>query len=76
MLSLCKSSVQDAMCFAYFAPYTLARHQQLIADMQSNWRVSLQVLGQTLDGHDLDLLHLGDGSAFKPASPATNGADS
>ena len=54
--------LQDAIYFAYFSPYTLARHQQLIADMQCNPRVSLQVLGQTLDGHDLDLLRLGDPS--------------
>ncbi|KAK9862740.1 hypothetical protein WJX84_007495 [Apatococcus fuscideae] len=53
----------DAIYFAYFSPYTLARHQQLIADMQCNPRVSLQVLGQTLDGHDLDLLRLGQGES-------------
>ncbi len=52
--------LQDAIFFAYFAPYPLSRHQQLIADMQCSPRVSLQILGQTLDGHDLDLLRLGD----------------
>lgn len=51
---------QDAIYFAYFSPYTLGRHQQLVADMQCSPRVALQVLGQTLDGHDLDLLRLGE----------------
>ena len=52
--------LQDSVYFAYFSPYTLGRHQQLIADMQCSPRVALQVLGQTLDGHDLDLLRLGE----------------
>lgn len=50
----------DSVYYAYFTPYTLARHQQLIAQAQCDPRCQLEVLGQTLDGRDLDLLRLGE----------------
>ena len=52
----------DSIYFAYFAPYTLDRHRQLIADALAHEGVSLDVLGQTLDGRDLDCLSLGEGN--------------
>ncbi|MEL7231663.1 MAG: M14-type cytosolic carboxypeptidase [Pseudomonadota bacterium] len=51
----------DSVYYAYFAPYTLERHRHLIADALSHDGVSLNVLGQTLDGRDLDCLSLGEG---------------
>ncbi len=51
--------VQDAVRYAYFAPYTYEQHQSLIADCQSKPGVTLEMLGQTLDGHDMDLLRIG-----------------
>ncbi len=51
----------DSVYYAYFAPYTLERHHHLIADALSHDGVSLKVLGQTLDGRDLDCLSLGEG---------------
>ncbi len=50
---------QDAVRYAYFAPYPYEQHQTLIADCQSKPGVTLEMLGQTLDGHDLDLLRIG-----------------
>jgi hypothetical protein len=50
---------QDAVRYAYFAPYTFEQHQSLIAECQSKPRVNLIMLGQTLDGHDMDLLRIG-----------------
>lgn len=47
------------MRYAYFAPYTYEQHQSLIAECQSKPQVTLEMLGQTLDGHDLDLLRIG-----------------
>lgn len=50
---------QDSVYYAYFAPYSMERHADLVARaLQDDW-VSLTVLGQTLDGQDLDLLTLG-----------------
>ncbi len=45
--------------YAYFAPYSMERHADLIANCQIHSDVSASVLGQTLDGQDLDLLTIG-----------------
>lgn len=50
----------DAVWFAYFAPYTMERHGDLIARVQASPRVELSVLGKTLDGQDMDLLRIGE----------------
>jgi murein tripeptide amidase MpaA len=44
--------------FAYFAPYSMERHHDLVADMAQQEGVTTQVLGATLDGQDLDLITL------------------
>ncbi|CAK0783250.1 hypothetical protein CVIRNUC_006449 [Coccomyxa viridis] len=51
---------RDAVWYAYFAPYPFERHEELIAEIQSDEHVHLDLLGQTLDGHDLDLLRIGE----------------
>ena len=51
----------DSVHYGYFAPYTQDRHRQLIADCLAHEGVSLEVLGQTVDGRDLDCLRIGDG---------------
>ena len=51
----------DSVHYAYFAPYTMERHRDLIADAVSYEGVSLRVLGQTLDGRDMDCLTIGTG---------------
>ncbi|KAL6774122.1 hypothetical protein ACKKBG_A23850 [Auxenochlorella protothecoides x Auxenochlorella symbiontica] len=48
-----------SMHFAYFAPYPSQRHAELVAELQQVDGVQLSVLGQTLDGRDLDLLQIG-----------------
>ena len=53
----------DAVYVAYFAPYSLERHADLVARCQRHPDVRLEVLGATLDGHDLDLLRVGHGPA-------------
>ena len=60
--------MQDAIYYAYFAPYSYERHQDLIAKCVSHKKVRLEVLGETLDGHDIDLLQIGEaGSMHAPA---------
>ena len=46
--------------YAYFAPYSMERHADLIARMGQRARVMHRVLGTTLDGRDLDLLQIGE----------------
>ena len=48
----------DAVYFAYFAPYSMERHHNLIARCLQSPRCSHQLLGVTLDGQDLDLLRI------------------
>jgi len=51
----------DAVWFAYFAPYSMQRHHNQVARWAADPRVSLEVLGATLEGQDLDCLHVGEG---------------
>ena len=52
--------MQNSIYFAYFPPYTYHRHQELVAATHVKKGVSLEILGPTLDGHDLDLLRIGE----------------
>ncbi|HZS83439.1 MAG TPA: M14-type cytosolic carboxypeptidase [Stellaceae bacterium] len=55
----------DAVYYAYFAPYSMERHADLVARCLANPAVRLDVLGSTLDGQDLDLLRIGEPGAGK-----------
>lgn len=48
--------------FAYFAPYSWERHQDLIAQTALCDGVEHRVLGRSLDGRTIDCLELGEGS--------------
>jgi murein tripeptide amidase MpaA len=50
-----------AAWFAYFAPYSLERHQDLIAQAAGCEGVTLRQLGTSLDGRAIDCLELGSG---------------
>ncbi len=47
--------------FAYFAPYTMARHQQLVARFAAAPGFAHRELGQSLDGQPIDLFTVGTG---------------
>jgi len=48
--------------FAYFAPYTMERHDALIAEAALVPGVTHRELGQTLDGRAIDCLTIGSGA--------------
>ena len=50
----------DVIYYAYFAPYPLARHEQLIANALDSARVRAETLCATPDGHAHTLLVIGD----------------
>lgn len=50
----------DAFYIAYFAPYSSERHAMLIAGAMNHDWAHGSVLGQTLDGRDLDLITIGE----------------
>ncbi|GGC42201.1 hypothetical protein GCM10011371_32010 [Novosphingobium marinum] len=51
----------DIAWFAYFAPYSMERHHDLVADMAAQDGVEYRCLGKTLDGQPLDCLEMGEG---------------
>jgi murein tripeptide amidase MpaA len=59
VLTIRHSPAGDSVYYAYFAPYSLERHADLVARVLRSPLATLEVLGTTLDGHDLDLLHIG-----------------
>ena len=48
--------------FAYFAPYTMEQHADLIARMAARPGVTHRELGTTLDGQAIDYLRVGNGA--------------
>ncbi len=59
VLSFALDAEADTVWFAYFAPYTLQRHDDLIAACSIDHKTSVEVLGKTLDGRDIDLIRIG-----------------
>ncbi|TCS60906.1 M14 family metallopeptidase [Varunaivibrio sulfuroxidans] len=58
-LTLRHTPTFDSVYYAYFAPYPMSRHGDLIADAQMSPLTQDYVLGETLDGQDIDLLKIG-----------------
>lgn len=58
-------SACDQVYFAYFAPYSMERHADLIASAQQNPHCQAMVLGQSIDGQDMDCLRFGNPGANK-----------
>jgi len=57
---------RDSIYYAYFAPYSMERHADLVARSAMDDRVRLTNLGSTLDGQDMDLLTIGTPHPTKP----------
>lgn len=51
----------DLAWFAYFAPYSMERHHDLIASAAGSDGVDYRCLGHSLDGQPIDCLSLGEG---------------
>lgn len=58
-LTINHEPLADSVYYAYFAPHSMERHHDLIANAQLEPDVSLEVLGHTLDGQAMDLLTVG-----------------
>lgn len=61
VLTITHTPAQDAVWFAYFAPYSIERHHDLVQRIAAAPGVSLIELGRTLDGQPMDLLRMGNG---------------
>jgi murein tripeptide amidase MpaA len=61
ILTIPVTPASNSVWFAYFAPYTMERHHDLIAEAVDHPWVEYRSLGQTLDGQELDYLKIGEG---------------
>ncbi len=59
------NSTEDQVYFAYFAPYSMERHADLVAFAQTSERCQVETLGLTLDGQALDCLRFGEAGASR-----------
>ncbi|GGA74925.1 hypothetical protein GCM10011369_15980 [Neiella marina] len=50
----------NSIYFAYFAPYSMERHSDLVAWAADTGDCEVEVIGRTVDGRDMDLLTIGD----------------
>jgi murein tripeptide amidase MpaA len=60
-LTIRYTPASDVAWFAYFAPYSMERHHDLIAVCAAAEGVSYRCLGLSLDGQPIDCLELGEG---------------
>jgi len=61
VLTITHTPARDAVWFAYFAPYSMERHHDLVQRIAGAPGVELIELGKTLDGQPMDLLRVGAG---------------
>lgn len=67
ILQIAHQPSQDVVYYSYFAPYSMERHHDFVAACCGSSRVTHHRLGATLDGQDLDLLHVRNPSSTKHA---------
>jgi len=60
-LTIRYTPASDLAWFAYFAPYSLDCHQDLVAEAAASEGVAYRCLGHTLDGRPIDCLEMGEG---------------
>ena len=62
VLTITHKATSDSLWFAYFAPYSMERHHDLVARIAVRPGVFYRTLGKTLDGQDIDCLDIGQGT--------------
>ena len=61
VLTMNLTPVQDVVWIAYFAPYSMERHHDLITQTAALDGIGYRSLGKSLDGQDIDCLTIGNG---------------
>jgi murein tripeptide amidase MpaA len=61
VLTIRHAGESDTLWFAYFAPYSMERHHDLVARIAAQPGVGYRSLGRTLDGQEMDCLTIGEG---------------
>ena len=60
-LTIRYAPASDLAWFAYFAPYSLERHNDLVSEAAASEGVAYRCLGHSLDGRPIDSLEMGEG---------------
>lgn len=60
-LTISYRPASDLCWFAYFAPYSMERHHDLVADIAGHEGVEYRCLGHSLEGQPIDCLEMGEG---------------
>ena len=60
-LSIRYTAASNIVWFAYFAPYSIDRHHDLIAEVASVEGVTCRTLGYSLEGQPIDCIEMGEG---------------
>jgi len=60
VLSFSLQTTSNDVWFAYFTPYSTYQHDQLIATLSTRNCVSTEVIGQTVEGRNMDLVVIGN----------------
>lgn len=60
-LTIRHTPASDVVWFAYFAPYSMERHHDLVSRMAALGGVDYRCLGNSLDGRPIDCLEMGGG---------------
>ena len=61
ILTIKATPATGSVWFAYFAPYPMERHHDLVAEIATFEGVEYRSLGQSLDGQEIDYFKLGEG---------------
>ena len=51
---------ENSIYFSYFAPYSYEQHQELVHEAQLSPLCNLEVIGETVEGYDIDMLTIGE----------------
>lgn len=65
VLTINYTPTHNSIHFAYFAPYSYQRHQELVHNAQLADNCELKVIGETVQGKDIDMLIVGEPSEEK-----------
>lgn len=60
VLTIEYTPTHNSIYLAYFTPYSYEQHQNLVHEAQLSPLCSLEVIGQTYEGRDMDMLIIGD----------------
>ena len=60
-LTITYAPASDMAWFAYFAPYSMERHHDLIAEAAASEGVTYHCLGNSVEGQPIDCLKMGEG---------------